>query len=303
MPPESEWFANIRNPNTRRAYRNDVGEFFKFVGIRAPGELRAVKRAHIIAWRNDMLSRDLSPATIRRKLSALSSLIDYLCEQNALSSNYVDGVDRPRHGVREGKTPALSDAQVNRLLDSIDDSTVKGKRDIALLSVLLYHGLRRDEVCKLKIEDRETREGALCFTVEGKRGKTRFIPIHPHSRRLIDDYLGAMNLSGQNTGPLFRPVKNNTTGTLDKTLSTDAVYKIIRKHGFAAGLTDDIRNVRPHVMRATAATNALRHDADIKEVQQWLGHADISTTRLYDRRDAAPEDSPTFKVKYSRTKK
>ena len=84
VPPELEWLANITNPKTRRAYKIDVSEFSAFAGLRGPAELRTVTRAHVIAWRKDLEARELSPASIRRKLSALSSLFDYLCERNAV---------------------------------------------------------------------------------------------------------------------------------------------------------------------------------------------------------------------------
>ena len=78
VPPETEWFANIDNAHTRRAYRNDLKEFMAFTGLRIPIELRLITRAHVIAWRKHLESRTLSHASIRRKLSALSSLFDYL---------------------------------------------------------------------------------------------------------------------------------------------------------------------------------------------------------------------------------
>jgi len=95
VPPELEWLANITNAKTRRAYRNDVSEFSAFTGLRQPAELRTVTRAHVIAWRKHLESRALAPSSIRRKLSALSALFDYLCERNAVSGNPVDGVKRP----------------------------------------------------------------------------------------------------------------------------------------------------------------------------------------------------------------
>src|ERR1700733_3433774 len=87
-PPELEWLANITNAKTRRAYRNDVSEFSAFTGLRQPAELRTVTRAHVIAWRKHLESRVLAPSSIRRKLSALSALFDYLCERNAVSGGY-----------------------------------------------------------------------------------------------------------------------------------------------------------------------------------------------------------------------
>ena len=78
VPPEIEWLANIPNKKTRRAYKNDVGEFMAFAGLTESSQLRTVTRAHVIAWRKDMETRELAPSSIRRKLSSLSSLFDYL---------------------------------------------------------------------------------------------------------------------------------------------------------------------------------------------------------------------------------
>src|SRR5580658_8314079 len=79
VPPEVEWFSNIENENTRRAYRTDVKDFMEFAGLRAAGEFRLVKRSHLIAWRKHLEMRALEAPTIRRKLAALSSLFDFLC--------------------------------------------------------------------------------------------------------------------------------------------------------------------------------------------------------------------------------
>src|SRR6202042_3104026 len=103
--------------------------------------------AHVIAWRKNMERRGLEPTTIRRKLSALSSLFDYLCERNAVAGNPVDGVKRPMASGNEGSTPALGDAQARKLLNAPPEDTIKGNRDRAILATLLYHGMRREELC------------------------------------------------------------------------------------------------------------------------------------------------------------
>jgi integrase/recombinase XerD len=131
VPPELEWLANITNPKTRRAYKVDVAEFLAFSGLSEIKSLRAVARSHVIAWRKDMEGRSLAPSSIRRKLSALSSLFDYLCERNAVLGNPVDGVKRPAALSNEGSTPALGDAQARRLLDAPPGDTLKGVRDRA----------------------------------------------------------------------------------------------------------------------------------------------------------------------------
>ncbi len=135
VPPEVEWFANIENANTRLAYRNDVRQFMRFTGIVAPEEFRLVKRAHLIAWRKELEGRALEASTLRRKLSAVASLFDHLCEANAVAFNPVDGVKRPAAGANEGTSPALGDDQARAILEAPSSTTRKGIRDRAILSV------------------------------------------------------------------------------------------------------------------------------------------------------------------------
>lgn len=118
VPPEVEWFANLTNRCTRRAYENAIKDFMLFTGIVKPEEFRDVTRAHIIAWRDDLSNRTRSGSTIRHRLAALVSLYDYLCEKNAVTHNPVKGVKRPKVESNEGKTPALGDHQARLLLDA-----------------------------------------------------------------------------------------------------------------------------------------------------------------------------------------
>ena len=191
VPAEAEWFANIDNTQTRRAYRGDLAEFMLFVGIEQPEEFRVVTRSHVIAWRKALEARFLSGATIRRKLAALSSLFEHLCERNAVDFNPVKGAKRPKVESYEGKTPALGDHQARQLLDTPDAATLKGKRDRAILSVFLFHGLRREELCRLTIKDIHMRRGVQHLRVHGKGGKLRYLPLHPGTAETVDDYLAA----------------------------------------------------------------------------------------------------------------
>jgi site-specific recombinase XerD len=276
----------------------------KFSALPNHAALRTVTRAHVIAWRKDLESRSLAPASVRRKLSALSSLFDYLCERNAVVCNPVDGVKRPAALSNEGSTPALGDAQARRLLEAPPPDTLKGVRDRAILATLLYHGIRREELCLLRLKDLQSREGVMHLRIQGKRGKIRFVPVHPMALRLIGEYLeagkhGGGQMHNSLDEALFRPVKNNRTGTLDKHLDPGSIYRnISRKYGHETGINAEVNGLCVHSLRATAATNALSNEADIAKVQEWLGHANVSTTRLYDRRKTRPEDSPTFHVKY-----
>ena len=294
VPPEIEWFANLGNKSTRRAYENALQDFIQFTGIVRPAEFRAVTRAHVIAWRDELGRRALSGMTIRHRLAALSSLFEYLCEKNAVTHNPVKGVKRPPVESYEGKTPALGDHQARQLLDAPDGVSLKGKRDRAMLATLLYHALRRDELCRLKVKDfKHERRGVAHLKVSGKGGKTRYVPLHPAASGLVLDYLEAAGHGTEDGGALFRPLHNNRADGLAKAITPDAIYKIVRGYSGALGF-----EIGAHALRATAATNALDHHADIAKVQEWLGHANIATTRIYDHRKTRPEDSPTFKVAY-----
>ena len=294
VPAAVEWFANIDNPRTRRAYQNDLEDFCGFVGLTGADEFRAVTRAHVLAWRAQLETRGLAGATIRRKLAALASLFDHLLENNAIAGgNPVHGVKRPRIETNEGKTPALGDDQAKMLLTAPDDSTLKGMRDRAILAVLLYHGLRREEAAQLMTGDMQDRRGIKHLQVRGKGGKTRYLPLHPVAAERIHEYLERDIQREPGNGPLFRSIRGRTAGGA---VTGNGIYKVVAHWAQAAGI--DVDGLGVHGLRATAATNALEHDADIAKVQVWLGHANISTTRLYDRRGQRPEDSPTYKVKY-----
>jgi integrase/recombinase XerD len=300
VPPEVEWFKNLDNEHTQRAYKKAIKDFILFAGVDRPEKFRLVTRAHVIAWRDDLnrrLKRNgkrLGKVTVRHRLTALSALYNYLCDQNAVLHNPCKGVKRPTVVRNTGRTPAIADRQARGLLNAPPEKTLKGKRDRAILATLLYHGLRRGELCKLRVEDYRFQIGGVPHLyVEGKGDKERYVPLHEFAGELIDDYLDAAGHGGDAGGALFRPLRNNWGTGMEKAITPDGVYKLVRQYSATFG-----EKIRAHSLRATAATNALSHDADLAKVQDWLGHANISTTRLYDKRDSPPEDSPTFKIAY-----
>jgi integrase/recombinase XerD len=294
VPAEIEWFKNIRNAHTKRAYQNAIKDFMLFTGIKRPEEFRLVTPAHVIAWRDGLGERVLNGTTIRHRMAALSSLFQYLCDKNAVTHNPVKGVKRPRSETEEGKTPALADHQARKLLVAPAEKSLKGIRDRAILATLLYHALRREELCKLTVRDfMHERGGVRHLRISGKGEKTRYVPLHGIARDLIEEYLQKCGHGGHDKSALFRPLRNAHGGGREKAITPDGVYKLVRQYSAALGY-----EIGAHALRATAATNALDHQADIAKVQEWLGHSNIATTRLYDHRKTRSEDSPTFKVAY-----
>ena len=206
MPAAVEWFANLDNPRTRRAYQNDLEDFCGIVGLASADEFCVVTRSHVLAWRAHLKHRGLGGAKIRRKLAALASLFDHLLENNAIAGgNPVHGVKLPRIESNEGKTPALGDHQAKALLEAPDETTLKGQRDRAILAVLLYHGLRRGEAALLQVSDIQERRGIQHLKVHGK---VRYLPMHPVAAGRIHQYLES---SGHHLAdrkvPLFIPLR------------------------------------------------------------------------------------------------
>ncbi len=137
-----------------------------------------------------------------------------------------------------------------------------------------------------------TRKGVPHLKVSGKDGKTRYVPLHPATHALIHDCFEAAGHGAEGRGALFRPTRNNRTGR------SAGRSRRVRSTGWC-GITRGRSGLRSaHALRATAATNPLDHQADIAKVLEWLGHANISITRIYGHRRTCPEDSPTFKAAY-----
>lgn len=296
MPAAVEWLENITNARTRRVYQKHATEFARVLSLEHPAQFREVTRAHVIAYRKRLEAAGNAPATIRAKHSALSSLFDYLCEKNSIAHNPVKGVKRPKANNNEGKTPAISDVQARRLLSSPPSDTLKGKRDRAMLATFLYQMLRRQELCDLTVGDLHQRRGTTYLRVRGKGSRIRNIVAHPVVVERIHEYVGAAGHGQDTKAALFRPLRNNVTARLDKPIHPDSIDEILRPYAASAGI--DIESFSAHSLRATGATNALEHDADIAKVQEDLGHANVSTTRLYDRRKSRPEDAAILRISY-----
>jgi len=128
--------------------------------------------------------------------------------------------------------------------------------------------------------------------VQGKGSKIRYIPAHPRAIQLLEEYLNAAGHRGDAGGALFRSAAPNRKNSA-KRLSAGSVYQNVVMH-YCKRIGIAAEGLGPHALRATSGTSALLNGADFAEVQEWLDHSTISTTRLYDKRKMKPEDSPTF---------
>lgn len=294
------WLDNVLSPASRISRREDLTGFIAYTRIKSIEDFKQIKRSDIIEWRDSLMGPKEMPRyairTVKRRMATISKFFEHLCDEKIIDVNVVQGVQRPKLNTSEGATSIISDHQAKDLLYAPDPSTLKGKRDRAILATFLYHALRRAELCNLKVKDVQEREGIKQLRVFGKGSKERYVPVHPVAQTRIAEYLAAAGHGKDKEAALFRPISNNVATRLLKGLSPNAVYELVVSYGEKVGI--ERGNFSTHSLRATAATNALNNREDIRKVQQWLGHAAVQTTAMYDKRENRPEDSPTFRVRY-----
>jgi len=293
IPEEEVWLASQKSARTRRAYRLDVAHFMRTLGITTPDQLRRVDHRAVIAWERIMREQEGAAAsTVRRRLSALSSLFKHLVRHGSAGRNPVADVVRPSINREEGSTAAFSKAQARKLLDAPSPDTLAGVRDRAILSVGLQVGLRRAEIAGLTVGDLHQNRGYDALRLTRKGGRRDALAINPQAAARIRAYLERAGHGGEHNGPLFRPLRGNAkahdpAGQLDP----DAIDRVLRKHATAIGLR---QGYSAHSMRATFITAALENGAQLEDVQKAAGHRDPTTTRLYDRRSYNPEKAASF---------
>lgn len=296
VPEEELWLAGQLSAHTRRAYLRDVSQFVAVAAIRSASDLRKVGRVAVVAWRNAMKERGLKPRTIRRKLSALSSLFTHLVAHRAADDNPVRDVKRPRVNRRQGTTRAFSAKEARKLLDAPDVATLHGLRDRAILSIGLQAGPRRAEIASLSVRDYHTNGGYKSLRFVRKGGEDLSLAINVQTAQRIDEYLSVGGHATDLDGPLFRPTHNNQVRRdLRRHLHPETIDRILRKYVGIIGLGN---GYSAHSMRATFITTALNNGASLEDVQRDVGHAEPSTTKLYDRRGYNPEKSASFFATY-----
>jgi integrase len=227
-----------------------------------------------------MLERRYAPSTINATLSALKGVAHAAWQLKQLKSDEYQRI-RDVKGVRGSRLPrgrALSDPEVTRLVDAcMRDTSPAGGRDLALITLLGYGGLRRSEATSLDLSHFD--EEADTLRVRGKGDKERLVYLGRETLRAVLEWLG---VRGTDPGPLLLPVLKS--GEVEpRRLSDQAVYNALRKRAREA----HVRAFSPHDLRRTCITNMLDRGGDLSVVQDIAGHSSISTTKIYDRRGEA----------------
>ena len=274
LPVVTEFIAYVRDTrrlssHTVRAYAADIRKFVEFldrkVGLDAV-DVRVLRR-----YLGLLRDRKYGRASIARALSCLRTFFDFLVREEHLENNAVRLVRTPR---QEKRLPRfLEEAEIGRLLEAAQGEGCMPARDRALLEVLYGGGLRVAEACSLELADLRF-EGEY-VRVRGKGGRERIAPIGPHAIRALEAYLPLRSARlvslGRSTDSVF--VNKNGSG-----LNVRSVGRLMERYAAAAGIN---QKLTPHTLRHSFATHLLNRGADLRSVQELLGHANLSTTQIY----------------------
>ena len=256
--------------NTLSAYRQDLTRYFSFLKKSKIAPLDAVSRKTIMDFLLKERDRGLTPTSVARALVAIRMLHRFLAQEGRIREDVTDALEAPK--LWKHLPDYLSAAEVERLIKAPDARKPDGMRDNACLELMYAAGLRASEVVSLKAAHLNFEAGFL--RVIGKGEKERVVPMGRSAQKSVKRYL-----------ELARPrwVKNGAEDRLfvnrrGLKISRQTVWKIIKKNAKAAGLT---KKIYPHILRHSFATHLLENGADLRVVQELLGHSDISTTQIY----------------------
>lgn len=257
--------------NTQLSYERDLRIFCRALAIE-PAQLCAVQRAQIISYITRLKLQGRAAATIARKLAAIKAFYRFLVTENYLETDPSEAVEAGTKGVHLPKV--LTEQEVKALLETPDLSTAEGLRDRALLEMLYATGMRVSEAVTVKIAGVNL---ALRYVIAfGKGSKERIVPLGSvaveYLQRYLEEARNTFLTEGQtDPGILFLALGGHG-------LTRQRVWEIIRRYGSLAGIR---KKLSPHMLRHSFATHLLDNGADLRSVQETLGHADISTTQIY----------------------
>lgn len=281
LPAEAEdlllWLAaeQGRSPNTLAAYRRDLLAYAAWLGARGRA-VPEVTEDDVVAWIGELRARGLAPSSVARSLVAVRSLHRFLAAEGRIAVDPAAAVDKPK--VPRGLPKALSEEEVARLLAAPVGDEPLPRRDRALLELLYGTGARISEAVGLSVGDLDL--DASLVRLFGKGSKERIVPVGAHATRALVAWLGEGGREAlvparwrhrDDAGAVF-------LGARGGRLTRQGAWDAITRHGRRVGLAG---RLSPHVLRHSCATHMLDHGADIRAVQELLGHASITTTQLY----------------------
>lgn len=258
------------SPNTLESYEGDLLQCATFLDRKKIGGWKHVRPEHLSEWIGSLNDEDYAVASLARKLTSLRMFARYLVRERLREDDFTELLTGPRLVRRLPHT--LDPDEVDRLLAAPDERTPQGLRDRAMLELMYSSGLRVSELCGLSLQAVDTDNGYVRVT--GKGSKERIVPVGGKAQTAIIRYLevGRPRLVKPRTGSdLF-------LSQWGRALSRKTFWVLIKNHARTAGIE---KEVKPHLLRHSFATHLLANGADLRAIQEMLGHADIGTTQIY----------------------
>ena len=257
--------------NTRQAYERDLRLFCKTLGFKNSDALINVSREQITGYMTQLKEKGLAAATIARKLAAIKAFYRFMTAEGYMDANPAEVVEAGTKGIKLPRV--LSEDEVVRLLNQPNITTAEGFRDRTMLEVLYATGMRVSELINLTLERVDLNmKYIIAF---GKGSKERIVPLGSVAAEFLQQYLEKvrpkLTHAGRNTNIVFLAFGGHE-------LTRQRFWQIIRAYGRKANIN---KALTPHILRHSFATHLLDNGADLRSVQELLGHSDISTTQIY----------------------
>lgn len=257
--------------NTRQAYERDLRLFCKTLGFKNSDALVNVSREQITGYMTQLKEKGLAAATIARKLAAIKAFYRFMTAEGYMDANPAEVVEAGTKGIKLPRV--LSEDEVVRLLNQPDITMAEGFRDRTMLEVLYATGMRVSELINLTLERVDLNmKYIIAF---GKGSKERIVPLGSVAAEFLQQYLEKvrpkLTHAGRNTNIVFLAFGGHE-------LTRQRFWQIIRAYGRKANIN---KALTPHILRHSFATHLLDNGADLRSVQELLGHSDISTTQIY----------------------
>lgn len=255
--------------NTVNAYIKDLEHFEAFVLERGAKDLTDVSNTDIVSYVMEMKKEDKSRSTVNRKLTSIRTFYKFLVKEGKIKENPAENIKSPR--IEKKEIEYLSIDDVDKLM-TLPDETIKGKRDRAMLELIYATGIRASELIDMKLDDCNMRMGFV--KCSGEHSKARIIPIGRPARMALETYIYDVRpamLRGGDSDSLFL----NYVG---EPMTRQGLWKILKEYGEEAGFKIKLT---PQVIRNSFAVHMLQNGADIKSIQELMGHEDIAATQAY----------------------
>lgn len=253
--------------NTLNTYRRNLNSYISFLSEKEVDDLSKVTTHLILEYLLSLQKKKISARSLAQHLSTLRGFYKFLCEEQIIDKNPIDGLDTPR---LSKKLPHfLTEGEIEQIFKVAETTPRNKERDLAILELFYSCGLRVSEISNITIHDLSINEGML--RIRGKGDKVRIVPLGSRAVERIQEWFG-MRESGKVKSPAVFLSKSG------KQMSRVTLWRVIKHYAMLAGLSD---KVTPHTLRHTFATHLLNRGADLRVVQELLGHSNISTTQIY----------------------